>query len=99
MELDDAQAVDRLLRHSARGVHMPAHEAGHHVDNPDEYAGGATDATLSGDGAVAGIHADCIMGQNMTKTEKRHYHAFVAMTAKLYNAKSGRSEKFEAIDK
>jgi hypothetical protein len=78
---------------------MPAHETGHHVDNPDEYAGGATDASLSGDGAVAGIDADCIMGQNMTKTKKRHYHAFVALTAKLYNAKSGRSEKFEAIDK
>jgi hypothetical protein len=78
---------------------MPAHETGHHVDNPDEYAGGAVDTSLSGDGATAGIDRDCIMGQNMTKTKKRHYHAFVQMTAKLVNGKSGRSDTFEASDK
>jgi hypothetical protein len=78
---------------------MPAHETGHHVDNPDEYKGGAVDPSLSGDGATAGIDPDCIMGQNMTKTKKRHYHAFVEMTAKLVNDKSGGSDKFEAIDK
>jgi hypothetical protein len=78
---------------------MPAHETGHHVDNPDEYSGGAVDPTLSGDGAKAGIDPDCIMGQNMTVTKKRHYHAFVEMTAKLVNGKTGGSDKFEVIDK
>jgi len=78
---------------------MPAHETGHHIDNPDEYPGGAVDPSLSGDGAKAGIDPDCIMGQNMTKTKKRHYHAIVEMTAKLVNGKSGGSDKFEAIDK
>src|SRR6185436_18171223 len=55
---------------------MPAHETGHHVDNPDEYTGGALDVTLAGDGAVAGIDDDCIMGRNKTKVKKRHYYAF-----------------------
>jgi hypothetical protein len=78
---------------------MPAHETGHHVDNPDEYPGGAVDPTLQGDGAKNGIDPDCIMGAAMNKTKKRHYHAFVEMTAKLVNGKTGGSDKFEAIDK
>ena len=78
---------------------MAAHETGHHLDNPDEYAGGAVDTTLSGDGAVNGIDADSIMGQNMTKTKKRHYHAFAKMTAKLVNGASGRSDKYKVVDK
>ncbi len=77
----------------------PAHETGHHLDNPDEYAGGAVDPSLSGDGAVAGIDADCIMGQNMTKTKKRHYHAFAEMTARLVKAVSGGTETYKAVDK
>lgn len=78
---------------------MPAHETGHHVDNPDEYAGGGFDSTLNGDGAVNGICDDCIMGRNKTQVKKRHYHAFVAMTAKLVNGVTGRHEQFEAVDK
>jgi hypothetical protein len=78
---------------------MPAHETGHHLDNPDEYSGGAVDPTLSGDGAVNGIDADCIMGQNMTKTKKRHYHAFAEMTGRLAKSVNGRDDKYEAVDK
>jgi hypothetical protein len=78
---------------------MPAHETGHHLDNPDEYPGGAVDPSLSGDGAKAGIDPDCIMGQNLSKTKKRHYHAFVEMTGKLVNGKTGGNDTFEAIDK
>ena len=78
---------------------MPAHETGHHLDNPDEYAGGAVDPSLSGDGAVNGIDADCIMGQNMTKTKKRHYHAFAEMTGRLVKTASGRTESYKAVDK
>jgi hypothetical protein len=78
---------------------MPAHETGHHLDNPDEYTGGAVDPSLSGDGAVSGIDADCIMGQNMTKTKKRHYHAFAEMTGRLANGASGRNDTYKAVDK
>lgn len=71
---------------------MPAHEAGHIMDNPDEYADGATDPAI-------GINADCIMGQNMTKVEKRHYHAFAAMTGKLVKSVDGSTDKYKVVDK
>jgi hypothetical protein len=78
---------------------VAAHESGHLMDNPDEYTGGAVDPSLSGDGAVNGIDADCIMGQNMTKTKKRHYRAFAEMTGRLVKAVSGRVETYKAVDK
>ncbi len=52
---------------------MSAHEFGHHLGNPDEYAGANVDKTMNGDGAVNGIDADSLMGQNMTKLKKRHF--------------------------
>ncbi|MGN6366888.1 MAG: hypothetical protein ACTHN5_01365 [Phycisphaerae bacterium] len=54
-------------------ANMPAHEFGHHLGNPDEYAGANIDKTLNDDGAVNGIDADSLMGQNMTKLKKRHF--------------------------
>jgi hypothetical protein len=39
------------------------------------------------------------MGRNKTKVKKRHYYAFVAMTAKLVNGVTGRNDQFEAVDK
>jgi hypothetical protein len=78
---------------------MPAHETGHILDNPDEYAGGAVDTSLSGDGAVNGIDADCIMGQNMTTTKKRHYHAFAEMNGRLVKSVSGVESKYKVVDK
>jgi hypothetical protein len=78
---------------------MPAHESGHLLDNPDEYAEGGFDATLSGDGAANGIDADCIMGANKTKTKKRHYHAIAEITGRLVKAVSGRVETYKAVDK
>ncbi|WP_437934760.1 hypothetical protein [Sorangium sp. So ce341] len=80
-------------------IEVAAHESGHHMDNPDEYAGGAVDPTLSGDGAVAGIDDHSIMGANMTKVKKRHYHAFADMTTKLIKAKYGRDYDYEVVDK
>jgi hypothetical protein len=76
-----------------------AHETGHHMDNPDEYKGGAVDPTLNGDGAVNGIDADCIMGQNMTKVKKRHYHAFNTVTKTAIKNKYGRDFDYETVDK
>jgi outer membrane protein OmpA-like peptidoglycan-associated protein len=78
-------------------VRVAAHESGHHMDNPDEYAGGAVDPTLNGDGAVNGIDADCIMGQNLTGVKKRHCHAFAEMVQKLIKAKYGRDSIYEAV--
>lgn len=78
---------------------VAAHETGHHMDNPDEYAGGAVDTSLNGDGAVNGIDADSIMGQNLTKTKRRHYRAFGEMNAKLYKKASGKTVKFKAVRK
>ncbi len=80
-------------------IEVAAHEAGHHMDNPDEYAGGAVDPSLNGDGAVNGIDADCIMGANLTKVKKRHYHAFCAMVKKLIKAKYGRDYDYIAVQK
>jgi hypothetical protein len=71
---------------------MPAHESGHIMDNPDEYADGATDPAL-------GINPNCIMGQNMTKVEKRHYHAFAEMTGRLAKAELGSTDTYKVVDK
>jgi len=80
-------------------IEVAAHEAGHHMDNPDEYAGGAVDPALAGDGAVAGIDADSIMGANLSKVKKRHYHAFAEMTKKLVKAKYGREYDYIVVEK
>jgi hypothetical protein len=71
---------------------MTAHETGHTMDNPDEYADGATDPAI-------GINPDCIMGQKMTKVEKRHYHAFAEMTGRLAKAAIGGTDTYKVSDK
>ena len=78
---------------------VAAHETGHHMDNPDEYTGGAVDPTVNGDGAVNGIDADSIMGQNLTKVKKRHVHAFNTILATAIKNKYGRDYTYEAVDK
>ena len=78
---------------------VAAHEAGHHMDNPDEYVNGAVDPTMNGDGAVNGIDADSIMGQNLTKVKKRHYHGFVEMNKRIIKTKYGYDYEYEAVDK
>ncbi|MBM3752512.1 MAG: hypothetical protein FJW38_00845 [Acidobacteria bacterium] len=76
---------------------MAAHEAGHHLDNPDEYAGGAVDPTINTDGAVNGIDATTIM--NSTElVKKRHYHGIVEMTKRIIKKKYGKDYVYEAID-
>lgn len=76
-----------------------AHETGHRIDNPDEYADGATDNTLNGDGAVNGIDPDCIMGQNMTNVKKRHLHAMASQHKKEIKAAFGRDYDYEVLNK
>jgi hypothetical protein len=59
---------------------------------------------------VNGIDADCIMGQNLTKVKKRHYHAFGeglattgggvdGMLKKLIKTKYGKDCVYEVVDK
>jgi hypothetical protein len=80
-------------------VSMAAHEAGHHMDNPDEYSDGAFDASVNGDGAVNGIDPNCIMGQNLTDPKKRHYRAFAEMVGRLVKKAYGRTYEYETLDK
>lgn len=94
-----AQRSNAALWFMGGGGDVAAHETGHHMDNPDEYAGGAVDTTINGDGAVNGIDADSIMGQNLTKTKRRHYGPFAKMTAKIYKKKSGKTVTFKAVRK
>ncbi len=78
---------------------VAAHEAGHHMDNPDEYVNGAVDTSVNGDGAVNGIDADSIMGQNLTKVKKRHYKGFVEMNKRIIKSKYNFDYEYEAVDK
>jgi hypothetical protein len=64
---------DSLLFLGETRIAVAAHEFGHHLGNPDEYAGAAIDTTLNSDGAANGIDTDSIMGQNLTKVKARHF--------------------------
>jgi hypothetical protein len=76
---------------------MAAHEFGHHLGNPDEYAGASLEVTLNGDGAVNGIDTDSIMGQNLTKVKKRHYRTICKHLASMVKDEKGRDFEYEAI--
>jgi hypothetical protein len=83
-----------------------AHETGHHMDNPDEYTGGAVDPSLNDDGAVAGIDPNSMMGQSMSTVKKRHYHAFGegyptkdGILKKMIKKQYGREYEYEAVDR
>ena len=69
------------------------------MDNPDEYVNGAVDTSLNDDGAVNGIDADSIMGQNLTKVKTRHYHGFVEMNKRIIKTKYGHDYEYEAVEK
>ena len=76
-----------------------AHEAGHLLDNPDEYVNGGVDPAINGDGAVNGIDDDSIMGQNLTVVKKRHYGGLVTMNKRIVKTKYGLDYDYEAVDK
>lgn len=79
-------------------LEMAAHEAGHHMFNPDEYPTGAFDPTVNGDGAVGGIDPTTLMGSNTEVVKKRHYKAALEMLARLVFTKFGRLYLYEAVD-
>lgn len=78
-------------------VQMASHEAGHLLDNPDEYAGGAVDPSLpDGDGLVSGLDHDSIMGMNLTQVKARHLHSFADLLHDAIKTSYGKDYVFEA---
>ncbi len=75
---------------------VAAHEFGHHLGNPDEYAGAAIDASLNGDGAVNGIDADSIMGQNLTHVKWRHFRTICRHLAQMVKDQTGLDYRYRA---
>jgi hypothetical protein len=76
----------------------PAHEFGHHLGNPDEYAGATSlDTSLNSDGAVNGVDDDSIMGLNMTRVKKRHFRTVCTHFASMVQTKTGKSYTYEAV--
>jgi hypothetical protein len=78
-------------------IAMAGHEFGHHLGNPDEYAGSVLDTSLNDDGAVAGIDADSIMGQNLTNVKKRHYRTICTHFATMVQTLTGKTYTYEAV--
>jgi hypothetical protein len=76
---------------------MAAHEFGHHMGNPDEYAGAVLDTSLNTDGATAGIDPNSIMGQNMTTVKKRHYVKVCTHLAAMVKTQLGKTFEYEAV--
>ncbi|MBC8070994.1 MAG: hypothetical protein IAG13_21900, partial [Deltaproteobacteria bacterium] len=76
---------------------MAAHEFGHHMGNPDEYAGAVLDTSLNTDGAVAGIDANSIMGQNLSTVKKRHYKTVCTHLAAMVKTQLGKTFEYEAV--
>ena len=77
---------------------MPPHEFGHHLGNPDEYAGGVgIDATVNTDGATAGIDPNSIMGAGLSTVKRRHYNTICLHMAAMVSAQFGRSYHYDAV--
>jgi hypothetical protein len=95
----DIRSNDSLWFLGEPRIAMAAHEFGHHLGNPDEYAGSALDTSLNSDGAVSGIDADSIMGQNLSKVKKRHYTAICKHFAAMVQTLTGKTYTYEAVAK
>ena len=52
---------------------------------------------MNSDGATAGIDADSIMGQNLTKVKKRHYSTICTHFAAMVQTLTGKSYTYEAV--
>ncbi len=80
-------------------IWMAAHEVGHHLDCPDEYAGGGVDTGVpDGDGLVNGLDATTLMAGNHP-IKKRHYKAIATMVKRLIKAKYKREYDYESVNK
>ncbi len=77
---------------------MPPHEFGHHLGNPDEYAGGVGIATgVNTDGATAGIDANSIMGANLSTVKIRHYNTICLHLAAMVSTQFSRTYTYNAV--
>ncbi len=77
---------------------MPPHEFGHHLGNPDEYAGGVgIDTSVNTDGATAGIDPNSIMGSGLSTVKRRHYNTVCQHLAAMVSAQYGRSYTYAAV--
>jgi hypothetical protein len=87
----DIRSNDALFFIRDPDIAMAAHEFGHHIGNPDEYAGAAVDTSMNGDGATKGIDRHSIMGQNMTKVKVRHLGTVAKVFSDAIRAEYGKS--------
>ncbi len=76
---------------------MAAHEFGHHMGNPDEYAGAALDTGLNSDGATAGIDPNSIMGEGLSTVKARHFRAVCTHLTQMAKAVHGLHFHYEAV--
>jgi hypothetical protein len=95
--IGDIRSNDQLFFLGEKRIAMAAHEFGHHIGNPDEYAGAKLDESLNDDGAKKGIDADSIMGQNLTKVKKRHFKLIATVFASRVQAEYGKSFTYDAV--
>jgi hypothetical protein len=78
-------------------IAVAAHEFGHHIGNPDEYAGAVIDTSLNDDGAVNGIDANSIMGQNLTTVKARHLRTVARVFGEALKAEHGRTFTLDPV--
>ncbi|MBC8070754.1 MAG: type VI secretion system tip protein VgrG, partial [Deltaproteobacteria bacterium] len=77
---------------------MPPHEFGHHLGNPDEYAGGVgIDASVNTDGATAGIDPNSIMGSGLSTVKRRHYNTICLHLKAMVSTQFARSYNYDAV--
>lgn len=80
---------------------LAAHEFGHHLGAPDEYAGqGTTQVGVSdSDGLSNGVDPNCLMGAGLTPVKKRHFKVICDHLKDMVNDQYGKSYEYEAIEK
>jgi hypothetical protein len=77
---------------------MPPHEFGHHLGNPDEYAGGVgVDASVNTDGATAGIDPNSIMGSGLSTVKRRHYNTICLQLKAMVSTQYARTYTYAAV--
>ena len=75
-----------------------AHEFGHFLGNPDEYAGAkGLETSLNEDGATNGIDQDSIMGVKLTKVKKRHFRTLAKHFSDMVKGKTTKTWKYKAV--
>jgi hypothetical protein len=92
----NVRANDSLFFIGQRQETAP-HEFGHHIGNPDEYAGAQVDTSLNGDGAVNGIDSTSVMGTSMNLVKKRHYRTICRHLANMVQTQKGINSTYEAV--